>query len=1038
MDIVDYIKKNYPKIVFEPVQFEKSLTRALGFIVTENKLVIGFINSNGKMCKLIEPIDLDKLSNENFMNIVNNLPVLKGFTEKDKTRIVRIFSNTVTTISKDEHENIVEDLKRRLAQLELNLKTKQDEYNIFYDSQSDKIVLIEKEYEEKLNQIKQQYQDALLQIEKYKSQIVDQNQMIVDGINKYKEEVKGYIEGKDLQMLDLQKLYDKGVEERGELENRLESLLKNEKQCLGDIEKNKDVISECDLKITKKQEEISILNQSITVITEELSKLKEELSKSEMKAILLQGYRQRCKEKVLNEKDQIIQSIQDYNKKWLDWSENVKSDVNDYKRKMLSELITAQDALKSVLEDAKMRSSSEKEIQQLKQNIVDIENALKQTISEQLSELSSKEERIKFLEQERLDLERKNEELENTCSDAKGRLNSDIKRQSDTIKQRDLQISELQSELERVRSLLQQNNNTRVEVQVDYDNCYNIVKNFIALNNIFYRKMEIVQKLDNIIKNNIQIFTHLNESIKRSIAEKFEKVRIEISNHINFLNLAEYINSPNVQYLKSKSTREYVPPTFCNELVNLIDYWNVNKLKYREQDRILTNIYEDLSGAVRVYIRIKPMIGVEQKMNTVSIETIENKKQKLLTIDCTEKTVDQDEKSGKKTFGEFYGIFDDTFTNLDVYTGQSNSAEFNKTKTKVDLDSLVESSDTISPGVYNSFKQVEDGYSIVIFGYGLSGSGKTMTLLGSKGIPGLLHYGLDNLQNVSNIRLKYLFEQYYSLININFNKVTGKIHNLINKVPQLKEFSKDETEIFAKRIPSYINVDNLKVEDIYSLTDIIDNYRKEVGRIRATPNNPASSRSHLYFVFEITFANGKTGFISIVDTAGRESPLDIFNTFIDTSKTKLASIMAPPPVGGEGKIADTMRSDLKDSYLPKDIFEILKQGFYINETINHLIYYFNEKNYRQHKVVLQVQDTEKYNPLKYYIRPQDEEKSINSNNNCLMIPILKFLDTLTNKNKQEVDWRPTKFITICTVRQEEKYCDQTFETLQFAQSIKST
>lgn len=1037
MDIVDYIKKNYPKIVFEPVQFEKSLTRALGFIVTENKLVIGFINSNGKMCKLIEPIDLDKLSNENFMNIINNLPVLKGFTEKDKTRIVRIFSNTVTTISKDEQENIVEDLKRRLAQLELNLKTKQDEYNIFYDSQSDKIVLIEKEYEEKLNQIKQQYQDALLQIEKYKSQIVDQNQMIVDGINKYKSEVKSYIEGKDLQMQDLQKLYDKGVEERGELENRLESLLKNEKQCLDDIEKNKDIISEWDLKLNKKQEEINLLNQSITVITEELNKLKEELSKSEMKAILLQGYKQRCKEKVLKEKDQIIQSIQDYNKKWLDWSENIKSDVNTYKRKILSELITAQDTLKSILEDAKTRPNSEKEIQQLKQNIVDIENALKQTISEQLSELSSKEERIKFLEQERLDLERKNEELENTCSDAKGRLNSDIKRQSDIIKQRDLQISELQNELEKVRSLLQQNNNTRVEVQVDYDNCYNIVKNFIALNNIFYRKMEIVQKLDNIIKNNIQIFTHLNESIKKSIAEKFEKVRIEISNHINFLNLAEYINSPNVQYLKSKSTREYVPPTFCNELVNLIDYWNVNKLKYREQDRILTNIYEDLSGAVRVYIRIKPMIGVEQKMNTVSIETIENKKQKLLTIDCTGKT-DQDEKGGKKTFGEFYGIFDDTFTNLDVYTGQSNSTEFNKTKTKVDLDSLVESSDTISPGVYNSFKQVEDGYSIVIFGYGLSGSGKTMTLLGSKGIPGLLHYGLDNLQNVSNIRLKYLFEQYYSLININFNKVTGKIHNLINKVPQLKDFSKDETEIFAKRIPSYINVDNLKVEDIYSLTDIIDNYRKEVGRIRATPNNPVSSRSHLYFVFEITFANGKTGFISIVDTAGRESPIDIFNTFIDTSKTKLASIMAPPPVGGEGKVADTMRSDLKDSYLPKDIFEILKQGFYINETINHLIYYFNEKNYRQHKIVLQAQDTEKYNPLKYYIKPQDEEKTINSNNNCLMIPILKFLDTLTNKNKQEADWRPTKFITICTIRQEEKYCTQTFETLQFAQSIKST
>ena len=49
-----------------------------------------------------------------------------------------------------------------------------------------------------------------------------------------------------------------------------------------------------------------------------------------------------------------------------------------------------------------------------------------------------------------------------------------------------------------------------------------------------------------------------------------------------------------------------------------------------------------------------------------------------------------------------------------------------------------------------------------------------------------------------------------------------------------------------------------------------------------------------------------------------------------------------------------------------------------------------------------------------------------------------FLANLSNKNKTQDEWFPTKFITICNIRQEEIYCEQTFNTLEFAQSIKST
>jgi hypothetical protein len=85
---------------------------------------------------------------------------------------------------------------------------------------------------------------------------------------------------------------------------------------------------------------------------------------------------------------------------------------------------------------------------------------------------------------------------------------------------------------------------------------------------------------------------------------------------------------------------------------------------------------------------------------------------------------------------------------------------------------------------------------------------------------------------------------------------------------------------------------------------------------------------------------------------------------------------------------------------------------------------------------MQSQDPEKYSVSKYYVNPSSEEQTISTSNNCLTIPILNFLDNLS-KSKQ-VSYKPTKFIMITCIRQEEIYCDQTFESIEFAQSIKST
>ena len=64
--------------------------------------------------------------------------------------------------------------------------------------------------------------------------------------------------------------------------------------------------------------------------------------------------------------------------------------------------------------------------------------------------------------------------------------------------------------------------------------------------------------------------------------------------------------------------------------------------------------------------------------------------------------------------------------------------------------------------------------------------------------------------------------------------------------------------------------------------------------------------------------------------------------------------------------------------------------------------------------------------------------NISSSNNALTIPILNFLNNLNTKQKESNDWKPTKFVTICCIRQEQYYCNQTMETVKFAQNIRST
>lgn len=1025
--LINYIKKRYPKVVFTPLnlRIDKTPKNAFGFVVSDNKLVMGYIDKNGALCKLIEPVDLNNLSHAQFIDLLNKIPLAVGFNEHDKQNMINLLQDK-EAVSVKENDKAVEQVKKAL-QSEFDVK-----YNMLIETNEAKnkndILFIKKEYESKMDEIKQQYEK---EVEEYKqkvkelqeaqeackSRLLGEKEQIIQAIQNFRQQISDYInqvvknQGTNSDN-KLNEMYTQLLSEKTAIENSMSILTEKEKQHLQTIQDNQSQISEFTTKLNNKEEEVIKLNDTIKQIKEELDSVRKQFSEKELENIVLAEFKKNCLDQILNQKEQIIEKIKEYNAKWLEWAQQNNYDVDKQKEKLKSDLDIIYKNLKKVLDskDKYMEdlgvTGKDKDILlgKLKSNVSDIKLEVNASLNDQLTQLSLK-----------------NQELE-----------SSISHNTEELKRKDVIIQDLRTQLDEVKKLLEKNGATQIPKEIDYASCNETLQKFISVNNMFFRKKQVISILDDIINNpnKITSFTNLNEQMKSNIKTRFDSVKQEINKHIDFLDLAKYVNSPNIQLFKSKSTMKNIPPQFCDELNNISSYWDNNVGIFREQDRILTNIYEDLSGAVRVYIKIKPLIGKEQKHDTVYIE----KNSKKVTIDCT----NVPDVNKKETFGEFYGIFNDTYTNKDVYTGIQGSGDISQLN--IDVDSIEESNDTISPGLYSTFKQVEDGYSIVLFGYGLSGSGKTYSLIGDKGIPGLLHYGLANLKGVSKIRVKYLFEQYIDKFVPTINKIRGRIINLVNEVPQMRNYANNEEREFAQFISGQVNLNDIRVENINILTGLLEKYRIEHSRIKKTPNNPVSSRSHLYMVFEIQFDSkdglpGKVGYVTIVDTAGRESPVDIYNMFIDTTKRiNLTTILGP--TGGAGVVKQFMKEQYTN-YDATSVFNILKEGFYINETINHLIYFFNKKNYRTTKIQKQI-SLEKYSNDKYYVDPRIEEDSIDGINNCLMIPILKFLDAISNRKQDADDFKPTKFCVLLCVRKDLAYCSQIFSSLEFGQKIRSS
>jgi len=438
----------------------------------------------------------------------------------------------------------------------------------------------------------------------------------------------------------------------------------------------------------------------------------------------------------------------------------------------------------------------------------------------------------------------------------------------------------------------------------------------------------------------------------------------------------------------------------CKDVMNMTnDYSNFLKLVPK-----LVNLYEDMKGAVRILIRFNNITNIPIKLDD------------YIKIDYDNKTLIS--QRSKINVRGIYSIYDN-LNNNQMYLEPPYNQEALK----------------------GTFDQLRDGYSNFIFGYGYSGSGKTYTLYGKNEDVGIIQFGLNDLiRDNYRVELIYAFD-IYGLMN--YTTSTGLVveSSIIHYIKPNEQFNKNvDTNI---SINSQI-IDPTRIEkgNLYAVFDKLNEFRKENKSIKETINNPESSRGHLFLTFEIT-KNDKISYLTVIDMAGIEDPISIIGFYFEplssnngNSVSNILACVGNDDIKGKGKPLEWKKKITKGhpkgleytDFEKKNVYQIIREGFFINETIHHLKAFllekqgvvYNGKFQQGHSInsnkIMFLPD--KYSKENIFFQP-----NTSSSKNILIYNVLKYLCIMTKTKKQ------SKFIMMSVIRSDR--IDATTKDIKF-------
>lgn len=533
---------------------------------------------------------------------------------------------------------------------------------------------------------------------------------------------------------------------------------------------------------------------------------------------------------------------------------------------------------------------------------------------------------------------------------------------------------------------------------------------------------EKISELNNVKNSYSVLITEINK-------EKIVLIKSEIESIIN-----------NIQKSLDKYTAKDKPEIEkeLKKFEEIYDKVDINGLKKLKNDLEEMNI--NRFGKIKVYMKIKPTPppGGDEIVAKDGAYIINN----FFQIN-NDQTIEIKPDTKVDKFGPFSKVsFTIEEAMKDVFK--------NITKNKNLFDEM---SGENSPLNINSLL----GRSTILFGYGISGSGKSWTILGGEGDPGLIPLLIESLStNGVSVTLFKIFEHH--LNSHDFIKpdgsapyfVEGKLTSEIRDFNVLQYGSQKNLDGSPKD-PSLI--DFMKLDDV----------RKSSGSIKKTPNNPSSSRTHLFIIYQIE-KDGKTGYVTFIDSAGKEEPLEIAKQFY-TDDIKDPSLPFGPKNDNDYKHASFQRFNfgaISDEKGKQKIYQkslnlvkdIMREGFFINESLAHMIYYFTGENISDKLIIEKregiksvVSEYKSYNKkgkLNVFYKPPESESRItkkiktlmesNDKDPIMITTIFEYLTNLCTLDNQ----KKFKFVMLGNTRTEERYRDDIIKTLRLVDLLKST
>jgi len=591
-------------------------------------------------------------------------------------------------------------------------------------------------------------------------------------------------------------------------------------------------------------------------------------------------------------------------------------------------------------------------------------------------------------------------------------------------------------------------------------------KTFKAINDASFEAAKNIEDDDKKISKLSEVEKRYGEQIKIINKEKIDKIKSEIESIIN-----------NIQKSLEKYTDAKTKPEIETEFGIFKTNYEAEKVKVDININGLIKLKNDLEemnisrfGKIKVYMKIKPTpppggdkIVAEDGGYIINNFFKINNDQTIEIKPDTE--VDKFDPLSNK-FGPFSKV---SFTT----TQHIKDGLKNITKNKNLFDEM---SGENSPLNINSLL----GRSTILFGYGISGSGKSWTILGGKGDPGLIPLLIESLTtNGINVKPFKIFEHHLNS------------DDFIKTDPSRPHFEEGnlKSKIRNFDLKTYAKEDNSPIDFIKLEKD-----RIALHSIKETPNNPTSSRTHLFIVYEIE-KDGKTGYVTFIDSAGKEEPLEIAKQFYTKSasgediKNAALPFAVKPITTKDPKLnffssASYTRIDFsKDKFdlLPEKskvnlyieklefIKDVIREGFFINESLAHMIYYFTGEENISGKTILKrtlkddlkrelekdesmrdqqadsVKNYESYDkkgklnvfykpPSSRIIRKIEKLDETNDKDPIMITTIFEYLTNLCTIKDQ----KKFKFVMLGNTRTEAKYKDDIIKTLRLVDLLKST